>query len=107
MLVGSQTTFRDRSAWRRAGPTRATAELHIAPVGLPVQAHRLGMISETSRGTSRMVLTWHVASNLPIIGHNVERLFTDLIRTSLDADHAFTQHCLEAHGPSCRRAGAR
>jgi len=107
MLVGSQQTLRHRSAWRRAGPTRATAELHIYPVGLPVQAHGLGTISETSPGTSRMVLIWHIASNLPIIGRKVERLFADLIRTSLDADHAFTLRYLEAHKPSCRRAGAR
>lgn len=90
MLVGSQQTLRHRSEWRRSGPTRATAELHISPAGLPVQVHGLGTISETSPGTSRMVLTLHVTSNLPIIGHKVELLFADLIRTSLDADHAFT-----------------
>ena len=53
-----------------------------------------------------MVLTWRVASDLPIIGHKVERLFADLIRTSLDADRAFTLHFLEAHEPSHRRAGS-
>jgi hypothetical protein len=37
---------------------------------------------------------------LPIIGHKVERLFADLIRTSLDADHAFTLRYLEA-GAGC------
>jgi hypothetical protein len=106
LLIGSQQTLRHRSAWRRTGPTRATAELHISPVGLPVRAHGLGTIAETSLGTSRMVLTWRVASDLPIIGHKVERLFADLIRTSLDADHAFTLHFLEAHEPSHRRAGS-
>jgi hypothetical protein len=106
VLVGSRQTLRHRSAWRRTGPRQATAELHISPIGLPVQAHGLGTISETSPGRSRMVLIWHVASNLPLIGHKVERLFADLIRTSLDADHAFTLRYLEAHGPGCRRAGA-
>ena len=96
-------SLRHRSAWRRTGPRRATAELHISPIGLPVQAHGLGTISETSPGRSRMVLIWHVASNLPLIGHKVERLFADLIRTSLDADHAFTLNYLEADGPSRRR----
>jgi hypothetical protein len=92
MLIGSQQTVRHRSAWRRAGPTRATAELDVSPVGLPVRAHGLGTIAETSPGTTRMVLTWRVESNLPVIGHKIERLFAELIRTSLDADHAFTLH---------------
>jgi hypothetical protein len=90
LLIGSQQTVRHRSAWRRAGPTRATAELDVSPVGLPVRAHGLGTIAETSPGTTCMVLTWRVESNLPVIGHKAERLFADLIRTSLDADHAFT-----------------
>jgi hypothetical protein len=107
VLIGSQQTVRHRSAWRRAGATRATAELDVSPVGLPVRAHGLGTIAETSPGTTRMVLTWRVESNLPVIGRNFERLFADLIRTSLDADHAFTLRYLEAHAPSCRRAGAR
>jgi hypothetical protein len=42
-----------------------------------------------------MLLAWRVESNLPVIGCKVERLFADLIRTSLDADHAFTLHYLE------------
>jgi hypothetical protein len=100
MLIGRQQTVRHRSAWRRAGPTRATAELDISAVGLPVRAHGLGRIDETSPGTSRMLLAWRVESNLPIIGHKVERLFADLIRTSLDADHAFTLRYLEA-GAGC------
>jgi len=103
MLIGSQQTVRHRSAWRRTGPTRATAELDVAPAGLPVRAHGQGTITETSPGTTRMVLTWRVESNLPVIGHKVERLFADLIRTSLDADHAFTLHYLEANGPSRKR----
>ena len=107
LLIGRRQTVRHRSAWRRTGPTRATAELDIAPVGLPVRAHGLGTIAETSTGTTRMVLTWRVTSDLPIIGLQVEQLFADLIRTSLDADHAFTLHYLEAHGPSRKRAGTR
>ena len=106
-LIGRQQTLRHRSAWRREGPTRAIAELHISPVGLPVQAHGLGTITETSAGTSRMVLTWRVASDLPLIGHKVERLFADLMRRSLDADHAFTLHYLQAHGGGRTRAGKR
>jgi hypothetical protein len=96
MLIGSPQTLRHRSAWRRAGPTRATAELDISPLGLPVRADGLGTIAQTSPGTTRMVLTWRVESNLPVIGHKIERLFAELIRTSLDADHAFTLHYLEA-----------
>jgi hypothetical protein len=103
MLIGSQQTVRHRSAWRRAGPARATADLDISPVGLPVRAHGLGTIAETSPGTTRMVLTWRVESNLPVIGHKIERLFAEMIRTSLDADHAFTLNYLEADGPGRRR----
>lgn len=103
-LIGNQQTLRQRSAWRRAGPTQATAELGISAVGLPVRAHGLGTIAETSPGSSRMVLTWRVESNVPFIGHKVEQLFTDLIRTSLDADHSFTLRYLEASGPHRRRA---
>ena len=96
--AGRRQTLWHRSAWRRAGPTRATAELHIAPLHLPVQAHALGTITETSAGASRMVLSWRVSSDLPLVGARVERLFADLIRTSLDADHAFTLRYLQAHG---------
>jgi hypothetical protein len=96
--AGRRQTLRHRSAWRRAGPTRATAELHIAPLRLPVQAHALGTITETSAGASRMVLTWRVSSDLPLVGTRVERLFADLIRSSLDADRAFTLRYLQAHG---------
>lgn len=102
-LIGSPQTLRHRSAWRRAGPTRATAELDISPLGLPVRAHGLGTIAQTSPGMSRMVLVWRVESNLPVIGHKVERLFADQIRTALDADHAFTLNYLKAGGPSRRR----
>jgi hypothetical protein len=49
-----------------------------------------------------MVLTWHVASDLPLIGTKVERLLADLICTSLQADHAFTLHCLQARGAVAR-----
>ncbi|MDZ7590542.1 MAG: DUF2505 domain-containing protein [Rubrivivax sp.] len=97
-LAGRRQTLRHRSAWRRDGPTRATAELHIALLHLPVQARALGTITETSAGASRMVLTWRVSSDLPLVGARVERLFVDLIRTSLDADHAFTLRYLQAHG---------
>jgi len=103
MLIGSQQTVRHRSAWRRSGPTRATAELEVSPVGLPVRAHGLGAITETSPGTTRMVLTWRVESNLPVIGRKVEWLFANLIRTSLDADHAFTLHYLEVDARSRKR----
>lgn len=75
---------------------RATAELEISPVGLPVRAHGLGAIEQSSPGTVRMALAWRVESHLPVIGHKVERLFADLIRTSLVADHAFTLHYLQA-----------
>lgn len=97
-LTDRRPTLRHRSAWRRASPTRATAELHIVPLGLPVQAHARGTITETSAGASRMALTWRVSSDLPVVGARVERLFADLIRTSLDADHAFTLRYLQAHG---------
>jgi hypothetical protein len=63
-----------------------------------VQAHALGTIIETSAGASRMVLTWRVSSDLPLVGARVERLFAELIRTSLDADHAFSLRYLKAHG---------
>jgi hypothetical protein len=105
-LIGRQQTLRHRSAWRRAGPTRAIAELHIAAVGLPVRASASGTIAETSPGSSHMVLAWRVESHLPVIGQKIERLFADLIRTSLDADHAFTLQYLEAGGPHPRRAGS-
>jgi hypothetical protein len=106
-LIGRQQTLRHHSAWRRAGPNRATAELDISPVGLPVRAHGLGTIAETSPGTTRMVLTWRVESNLPVIGQEFERLFAELIRTSLDADHAFTLRYLEAGRPRRRHAVMR
>ena len=106
-LIGRQLTLRHRSAWRWEGPTRVSAELHIAPVGLPVQAHGQGTITETSAGTSRMVLVWRVASDLPLIGPKVERLFADLMRRSLDADHAFTLRYLQAHGSGRAPAGRR
>jgi hypothetical protein len=103
VLIGHQQTVRHCSAWRRSGPTRATVELDVSPVGLPVRAHGLRMIAETSPDTTRMVLTWRVESKLPVIGHKVERLFADLIRTSLDADYAFTLKYLEIGGPSRKR----
>jgi hypothetical protein len=77
------------SALRRAGPTRATAELPIAPSRLPVQANAQRTITETSADASRMVLAWRVSSDLPLAAAQFEQLFADLIRTSLDADHAF------------------
>lgn len=97
-FIGRQQTLGHRSAWRRTGPTRATAELEISPVGLPVRAHGLGAIDESSPGTVPMALAWRVESRLPVIGHKVERLFADLIRKSLVADHAFTLHYLQAGG---------
>jgi hypothetical protein len=106
-LIGGQQTIRHRSAWRRAGPTRATAELDIDPAGLPVRAHGLGTITETAPGRSRMVLTWRVESTFPVIGGKAERLFADLIRTSLDADHDFTLRYLEAGGRSRKPASAK
>jgi hypothetical protein len=98
-LIGGQQTLRHRSAWRRAGPTTATAELHIAPVALPVAASGRGTIVQTSPDSSQMVLAWRVESRWPVIGRKVERLFAELIRTSLDADHAFTLQYLETNGP--------
>ncbi len=104
-LIGRQQTLRHRSAWRRAGPTRATADLHISAAGLPVRASALGTIAETSPGSSHMVLAWRVECHLPAIGRRIERLFADLIRTSLDADHTFTLQYLEAGAPYPRRTG--
>jgi hypothetical protein len=36
-----------------------------------------------------MVLAWRVSSDLPLAAAQFEQLFADLIRTPLDADHAF------------------
>lgn len=104
-LSGRQQTLRHRSAWRREGPKRVAADLHISAVGLPVQADGMGTITETSAGTSSMALSWRVASDLPLIGPKLERLFAGLMRTSLDADHAFTLHYLQAHAAGRTRAG--
>jgi hypothetical protein len=92
VLVRSEQTLRHRTAWRRVGPTRVAAELDISPVGLPVRAHGGGTIVEPATGTTRMVLTWRVAS---MLGEKVERLFADQIRAALDDDHRFTLQYLK------------
>jgi hypothetical protein len=100
--VGGQQTLRQRSAWRRAGPTRAAVELHIAPVGLPVRAAGQGTIEEISPGLTRMAMTWRVESGWPVIAAAIERLFAGQVRSSLDADHAFTLRYLAAGRPRPR-----
>ncbi len=71
--AGHLQTLRHRSTWRRASPTRVTAELHIVPLRLPVQAHAPGTITESSAGASRAVLTWRVSSDLPLVGALIVR----------------------------------
>lgn len=54
-----------------------------------------------------MALAWRAESHLPVIGLKVERLFADLIRTSLVAHHAFTLHYLQAAGLRRMRSDIR
>jgi hypothetical protein len=96
VLVGSQQTLRHRTAWRRIGPTQASAELEISPDGLPVRARGLATIVELGPQSTRLRLTWQVQSGVPMIGHRVERLFANELRSALDADHAFTLQYLKA-----------
>jgi hypothetical protein len=100
-LIGSEQRLRHRTAWRRIGATQITAELDIAPVGLPVRAHGAGMLIELASGTSRMALTWRVDSSLPLMRSKVERLFADQVRYALKDDHRFTVHYLQ--GVSLKR----
>jgi hypothetical protein len=93
--VGGRQTLRHRTRWRRESPTRVTAELEIAPIGLPVQAHGVGTIVEVGPATTRMTLTWRVTSKVPMVGERIERLFADQVRTALDDDHAFTLRYLQ------------
>lgn len=68
----------------------------------PVQKHlALGTITETTADASRTVLRWRVSSDLPLVGARVEQLFANLIRTSLDADQAFTRQHQQDQGQAC------
>ena len=89
-LLGSKQTVRHRTTWRRIGATQIAAELDIAPIGFPVRAHGIGDLVEVAPQTTRMALTWHVDSSVPLMRANVERLFADQVRAALDDDHRFT-----------------
>jgi hypothetical protein len=94
-LMPGEQTLRHRTSWRRLGPTQVSAELDLAPVGLPVHAHGIGNIVETAPGATRMVLHWQVTSTLPLLGRKVERLFAEQLRGALHADHVFTLQYLQ------------
>lgn len=98
-LIGDRQNLRHVTRWQRVGPTQVTAELEISPTGLPVHAHGVGTIDQTAPGTTRMVLTWRVKSNLPVVGEKMERLFAEQIRSALDDDHAFTLQYLQQISP--------
>lgn len=95
-------TLRHHTAWRRFGSARATAELDISFVGLPVHAHGVATIVESASEaalaspTTRLQLDWRVESRVPVIGGKLERLFADQLRAALEADHAFTLQYLLA-----------
>ncbi len=89
-FAASKQLLHHSTRWRRVGPARVTGELEITPVGLPVRAHGVGAIVETTVGTSCMTLNWQVRARLPIMGRSMEQLFSDELRGALDADHAFT-----------------
>jgi len=89
-LVGREQTIRHHTVWRRTGPTQATAELDIRPIGLPVRAQGTAAAVEAGPESTRLLLTWRVRSGVPLIGEKVERLFADEVRRGLDADHVFT-----------------
>lgn len=103
VLAGGTHTLVHRSVWRRTSPLRASAELDIVPVGLPVHAHAVGSLVDSGHGMTRLVLNWHVVSPL---GERVATLFADQVRAALDDDHVFTLNCLkEAANLSGGRAG--
>jgi hypothetical protein len=89
-FVGSRQMLHHATRWHRVSPTRVTGELEITPVELPVHAHAVGTIVQTTTGTTRMTLNWQVSSPLPIVGRSMEHLFAEELRDALDADHAFT-----------------
>lgn len=99
-LIGHQQTLRHHTRWQRIGPMKATAELDISPIGLPVHARGLATIVESGPESTRLLLTWRVESSVPVIGDKVERIFSDQVRIALEADHAFTLHYLKANPPS-------
>jgi len=99
-MVGGRQTLRHRTRWQRVSPTRVSAELDISPISLPVRARGVGAIVEVAPGTTRMILTWHVKSPVPMIGEKVERLFADQVRAALDDDHAFTLQYLQQMNPA-------
>jgi hypothetical protein len=103
-LVGSQQTLRHHTKWQRIGPTQATAELDISPIGLPVHARGLATIVESGPESTRLLMTWRVESKVPVIRDKVERLFSGQVRTALEADHAFTLQYLKAVAPRRPRA---
>ncbi len=96
-LVGRLQTLHHHTVWRRTDPAKVTAVLDISPVGFPVEAHGVGVITETTPATTRMALAWQVKS---VLGAKVERLFANQLRAALDADHAFTLGYLLRHGAS-------
>jgi hypothetical protein len=103
-LVGSRQTLRHHTIWRRIGPTQATAKLDISPIGLPVHARGRATIVESGPESTRLLLTWHVESKVPVIGSKVESLFADQVLDALEADHAFTLQYLMAIAPKYPRA---
>jgi hypothetical protein len=94
--IGRTQTLRHRTHWRRVDASHVAARLEITPVGLPVRAHGVGTIAESTGGSTHMVLNWRVDS---MLGSKVERLFADRIRAALDDDHRFTLRYL-AQAPS-------
>lgn len=106
-LVGTKQTLRHHTAWRRSGPTQATATLDISPKGLPLHARGLATIVEVSPELTRMQLTWRTKSTLPMFGFLAERLLADQVRSALDADHAFTLQFLADADPGHPPAGSR
>jgi len=89
-LFGGAQTLRHRTAWRRIGAKQVAAELDIVPIGLPVRAHGVGTIVELTSGNTRMAVTWHIESTLPLMRDRVERLFAEHVQAALDDDHGFT-----------------
>ena len=89
-LASARQTLRHRTAWRREGPARATAELDISVKGLPLHARGQATIAQVEPDLTRMQITWRVQSALPLIGGRVEQLLADQVGAGLAADHEFT-----------------
>lgn len=109
-LVGPTLTLRHRTAWRRDGPTNATATFDISPKGLPLRAQGLASIVELGANLTRMRMNWRVASTAPVIGDIVEHLLAEQVQAALDADHAFTLQFLasaDARRPKVRSGPSR